>query len=456
MSRRKSTKTLRVALWTFAILALLVVVFAVGASSWVGNFLKSESFRRMVSGHTGQALRAQAEFAPFQWTGPNVYSESLTVVGLPGSPLASLEATQVRATVDWRAAFGGAWRVESVDLLDVQLTLRPAEHVAEGEITASTPPTSAPGFLPTTFELGPVRAQRATILAKDSMGALQATLSDTALLFELQGASSEFSGTGGVLDVLDQPAIALESFRARLSKGEVFLTDARGRLGESGKLSASGQLGDRSELRVQWSDIDTEEVLSGDWRDRLRGQLSGEVHLRWESERSVSARGSFLLTEGLLREVPLLDRIATFTGSPQFRRMPLQEVSGRFVSQEGSWEIDELVLESKGLLRAEGNLEISEVGELNGVFRVGVAPQVLQWIPGSRERVFTTNQGGYVWTDVRVAGSLDNPTEDLSSRLSTAAAGDLIDRGTRALSDPAGTAKDGAQEILDILTPFLR
>jgi hypothetical protein len=80
----------------------------------------------------------------------------------------------------------------------------------------------------------------------------------------------------------------------------------------------------------------------------------------------------------------------------------------------------------------------------------------LQWLPGSRERVFTVAQGGYVWTDVRISGSLQDMREDLSSRLAAAMGDETIDRGTRVIQEIPNAAKDGAQGVLDALVPLIK
>jgi hypothetical protein len=162
------------------------------------------------------------------------------------------------------------------------------------------------------------------------------------------------------------------------------------------------------------------------------------------------------VTDGLALNMELLDRVATFTGAPQFRRMPLQEISGIFEWTKGTVQITNLVAESKGLLRLEGNCTIAAGGAVSGTLRVGVTPQTLQWLPGSRERVFTVVQGGYVWTDVEISGSLQDLRENLSSRLAAAMRDETIDRGTRAIQEFPNAAKDGARGVLDALVPLIK
>ena len=162
--------------------------------------------------------------------------------------------------------------------------------------------------------------------------------------------------------------------------------------------------------------------------------LAGTASVVWPETGLAAgkATGRFRLTDGFAQNLELLDRVAFFTGAPQFRRIPLQEISGGFEWTKEAVQITNLVAESKGLMRLEGNCTVTDGGTMDGAFRVGVTPQTLQWLPGSRERVFTVAQGGYVWTDVKINGSLQDMREDLSSRLAAAMEDETIDRGTRA------------------------
>ena len=119
-------------------------------------------------------------------------------------------------------------------------------------------------------------------------------------------------------------------------------------------------------------------------------------------------------------------------------------------------KITNLVAESKGLLRLEGNCTIAAGGAISGTLRVGVTPQTLQWLPGSRERVFTVVQNGYVWTDVEISGSLQDLREDLSSRLAAAMRDETIDHGARAIQELPDAARDGARGVLDALIPLIK
>jgi hypothetical protein len=132
-----------------------------------------------------------------------------------------------------------------------------------------------------------------------------------------------------------------------------------------------------------------------------------------------------------LQNLPLLDRLAAFSGSPQFTHLPLDEISGKFEWSQSSLVVTGFLLESKGFLRVESDRVIS--GEkLSGTFRVGVSSPVLRWLSATGDRVFTAERDGYVWTEVKIEGAAEDPREDLSERLAAA---------TRKADDQATGAK---------------
>ena len=61
---------------------------------------------------------------------------------------------------------------------------------------------------------------------------------------------------------------------------------------------------------------------------------------------------------------------------------------------------------------------------------LGVTPETVRGIPGAEKRVFVEDNPagppGLQWTRVRIAGTLDAPQEDLSSRLIGAAGMSLV------------------------------
>ena len=449
-------------LWiSLASVLVLIVLSALAASLMISRFLRSEAFRKLMGAKTGEALYSDATYSPLRWSGSSMFVDSLQATGLEGSIVESLRADQVRADVNWRAIFQGAWRVDQIQVVSFDATFRPGSIVPKESVEVSRrrrqERASPHGSRPVLKSANSTSGGLAFIFAAN-VGAEMASLQNTALDIYPDGAGWAIDGKGGLLSVSKLPALKVVSFRSRTQGDMFFLTNGEFRLGETGKISASGEFSDNSKLRVEWSQVDIDPFLEEPWRSRLAGFLAGSASIDWPESGITAGRavGNFRLTDGVAENIEMLDQVATFTGAPQFRRMPLQELSGNYEWTRNLLKITNLVAESKGLLRLEGACTIAEGGRLNGSLRVGVAPQTLQWLPGSRERVFTVAQNGYVWTDVRIGGSLQNPQEDLSSRLAAAVRDETIYQGRRLIEDLPNAAKDGAKGVIDSLAPLIK
>jgi hypothetical protein len=207
---------------------------------------------------------------------------------------------------------------------------------------------------------------------------------------------------------------------------------------------------------VNWQNIDAAEILDAPWIEKLTGLVAGEAVITPGPTGKVLIQGKFNLTEGTLTGIPLQDDIARFTRAPQFQRVPIHELSSDFVSDGQTTDLTDFVLESKGLLRMEGAARIGAGGTVAGTFQIGVTQQTLQWLPGSQEKVFVESRNGYLWTTVQIGGSLDSPTEDLSSRLAVAMGEKAIDTGVKILENAPQQTREAVDRVIDILSPLLR
>ena len=428
-------------------------------SAKIQGFLRSDAFRQLVSDKTGEAFRSTATYSPMRWAGSSLFADSLQAGGNPGSIVESLRADQIRAEVNWRAIWDGAWRVERIDVVSFQGVFRPGSPDGAGTDSGRKPEavSGLAAFLPQRFELGQLNIAQARVgfLTKD--GREIVGVQNSALLVRPEGKGWAVDGNGGTLTLPSQPALSITNFRSRLQGPTFFLTESNFRLGDAGRITASGEFASASKLRIEWTQLAVATFLDAAWKSRLSGLFAGTAVVEWpEAGLSAgTATGTFRVSEGLLQNLEALEKIATFTGAPQFHRMPLQEISGNYQWAGGAVVLTNLVAESKGLMRLEGHCHMAADGALSGVVRVGVTPQTLQWLPGSRERVFTVAQNGYLWTDVRVGGTLLNPKEDLTARLVAAMKNAVIQEGEKALEVLPGGAKEGARGVLDLLKPLL-
>lgn len=433
---------------TVGVLLVLAVAALIGTSLWIGSYVRSDAFRTLIAGATGKAFDAEAAYEPLRWTGASVYAESAKLAGRGGSGLKELNASQLRADVNWRAAFSGAWRVDELTISRLEGVWLPGpakSATAKEAPDFSNSPAGIAALLPKRFELGVLKIGAASL----AFGGVQVT--DSALTIKPDGSGWLFQGSGGKLRLPWQPELSITSFRAREQGGGYFLTEGKLRLGENGKITTSGEFSGTGKIQVSWDGVKTTDVLTGEWRHRLDGTLSGTASTTFPGPTT----GTFRLQDGRLENIPLLSAVAEFTGNPAFRRMPLQGISGDFTYERGNLQIRNFTAESKGLLRLEGTATLGQRGELAGRFQIGVTAQTLQWLPGSRERVFTNSRDGYVWTDLVLGGTVEHPTENLSARLAAAMGTAVIEQGASLIKDTPGTAVEGVKSVLDILRPLV-
>ena len=166
-------------------------------------------------------------------------------------------------------------------------------------------------------------------------------------------------------------------------------------------------------------------------------------------------KGSLRLTNGELTALPVLDQIAIFTRTQQFRRLTLTNASSDFEQNGARLSFTKFIAESRRTDPLEGMFTI-ENGQLDGVFQVGVTPASLQWLPGSQAKVFTESRGGYLWAPMRLIGPVNKPTDDLTPRLAAAVQGAVIEGAQNAAGEVIKTGKDAVKGALDLLLPGMK
>lgn len=431
------------------LLLLLAIAGLLGASAWFRGFLASEQLRAAVERGIGSGLAGNATLRQLSWTGWSVFSDGLELHG-SGGPVRILQAEQLRGEVNWRAAFGGAWRVEtlSVGYASGELSTeppRPPEELTGSTLGKTGPVDRVGNYLPNRFELGRLRIERTNL----KFGHLQAE--GVTIDASPDGNGWVIAGEGGSLGFAPFPKLAVNRFRSRWQDRTFFLSESDLRLGGNGRVRIAGEAGRKGTLRIDWDQVDVSDLLPSDWKNILHGIAKGSA--LWKA--SAPLTGNITVTDGRLENVPLLHQVGRFTGNPSFDRMPLHEFRGDFIWDRGTLLLNSVVLESRGLLRIEGSCRIAPDGALAGEFQVGVTPQTLQWIPGSRERVFTDERSGYRWTKVTLSGTLEHPQENLTPVLLQAMGAEAINRVEGAMEAIPQSTRERIKGLLDFVRPLV-
>lgn len=429
--------------WAVFLFLGLLVVAALFARVGAGWYLGSGHFRHQITRAVDQELKAKGTFQPLHFTGGTFYSDGFVAEGKGRAFFTELRADQIRAVVDWRGLLDRRWEVDELNIqnLDIRFAGRPPME------TARTPDPAQPQAQKKS--LWKLDLRKAEIAQSawhwGSTPATSGSLTKSRFTLTPDNGSWLVDANSGTLAQSGWPILSIESAKLRYTGASLFVTESALRAGD-GRLQIDGEIEfDRAaDLRVRLDKVDFAPFLPPDWRLRLRGKVAGTAKLHAPlPEGALKIEGDLQLVDGQLEALPLLDQIATFTRTERFRRLALTRGSLIFSNEGERTAVQNLVLESAGLMRVEGSCTIAQK-KIDGVFHVGVTAASLQWLPGSQSRVFTVARDGYYWTPVRVSGPVDHPHEDLTKRLLAAAASEL-------LQNSKGTLEDAAKTLLDLI-----
>jgi len=189
--------------------------------------------------------------------------------------------------------------------------------------------------------------------------------------------------------------------------------------GESIRAQGHAGLGeDRSvDVKANFNAVPIRHWLPSEWKGRFNGSASGDLHWTGRDPKleSSSGEGSLHIRNGRIDNVPLLEKLAQLPQRTAFERLDLNECSLSFAWHYPEIEITDILIEENGKFRING--EISIRGRLlRGTFRLGLTSESLDWLPNPQE-VFSRRSEGYLWTDVHLSGTIDEPRQDLSQRI---------------------------------------
>lgn len=463
-------------LWSLLACVLIVTALGLYGYFWVQSYLRSDAIRVMLEARLGQLAEGEAKLTTLEWSGPAAYISTASLT--PGEPTGwrKVEAEGVQAQVDWSGIREGVWRIPVVamDWLKLELTppsvlgVQGATPVVEkapvsvvADAPTPVPPPSAPawlqGWIPqrtdvqkvevASLEVGPPKGAIGTRLREAKLVAKPAVDSGA---WALEGREGKLLLPGW------KDELNLQVVNARLDSRALAINHGSARwLGDS-EITARGELPFQGGRPWKFSGavthLELRHVLPPAWQNKLHGVLEAD----YEVEPGVLS-ASVTVKNGVVENLPLLTRIADFTRTDRFRRVALEQAEGDVTRRGADLEIRKLVLQSSGLLRVEGDLDIKG-RDLSGILQVGVSTDALRWMPGAQTQVFTESRPsgppGFAWTEVRLTGTLDSPREDLSNRLLAAMGKELIaaplgvaGKGIEILGSAGGEPGKGAAEV---------
>lgn len=184
---------------------------------------------------------------------------------------------------------------------------------------------------------------------------------------------------------------------------------------------------------IQVNKGDIRRILNDDWKKRFSGEMYGRMVLTGSNGAVDSATGNLSVLNGVLEGLPFLSQLPLGNTYP-YRSIPLDKADCQLLYPysndkiKDAWLFDKINLSAKrGLLIVHGHILVGQNGKLGGTLTIGLPERLASTLPVPREQLvdqlFTAEgeEKGYLWVNMNLSGTIDDPQEDLSIRISTLA-----------------------------------
>jgi hypothetical protein len=414
---RRKLLILAAAIGVFFVLVIAVGV-AVLSSPLLTGYLQGDAFRVAMEEETAKGLHfPEARYAPIRRTGALTAQSDSFKADSGEKAMKSLDVHGITAKFDPWGVFLRQWRFTDVRVQsgDVEIQI----YKANPEAVPAKPWFAI--FLPNRVYLEKIESEQVNITwrFRDE----RAGFFGTQLLITPDGRDFEYVATGGRLKMAMIPDLDLRRAHILITKTLLTVYDlglaSNSRSDESIQAQGHAGLGqDKSvDVRADFNSVPIRPWLPAAWKNRLKGSAFGDVHWNGKDPKleSSSGEGSLHVRDGRVDDVPLLNKLAELAEKKSFERLDLNECSLGLAWRYPEIEIKDIAIEEKGKFRIEGEISVKR-RLLQGTIKLGLTREYLDWLPNAEE-VFSQHSGGYLWTNVHLSGTINEPRQDLSKRI---------------------------------------
>ena len=412
----------------FTLIGLFITCCVVGffvIQSLLENYLKSDAFRQRIETTVGHKIHATCTLAPLRRTGISLFSESLDLHANPGISFQTALIQNIRTDIDLGGIWSRTWKLDTIQVENLDLSLDPtptsetSSDPATTETTAPRPTSWLADWLPNKTSITTIRAERCNI-KKAGIQAKQTRLIATPSGSPIVSTNWDILAESGEISFPSLPTVDLAQAKWNIRKDQTSLRSARVLIRQGGECVLSGDFSKESgsTIHAQLENVNIEPFLNPMWQAKLKGNVQGTIKFSQHptSNPDGSLEGSLTLKNGKLEALPILAVLDKFLNNPRFRSVSIKSASVNISKSSNLLLLKDIDLDGDGSLRIQGNISI-ESGKLDGKLNFGISTSLLQWLPGAQSLLFPVSRDGYLWTPVNISGTVDNPLEDLSSRL---------------------------------------
>lgn len=389
----------------------------------ITTWVDSPGFLVMLNRETSKGLKLEGHYSSIHrvgWLGMQANSFTGTN-GL--KTIVSLQANAISVMFNPWGTVLRRWEIDSIHIKSGSVMLQKTKVSVNVEKQFPSPPWWAL-FWPDRFYLTDVRVDDANILWR--LRNKESGIYHTFLEITPKGRDFEYDARGGELKTPVTPNLEVQYAHVLVRKPRLYCSEFL--LGDDTahperRLRAQGDAGleeDRSiHLQVDLTALRVSPWMPEKLRHHVRGLVSG--HLEYASLDTgldtATGHGHLTVANGVLYGLAIVHRYVTLTGSPDPGDMALKVFQADVRWREGAITVENLKMECEGVFRLEGTITISKDQALGGEIELGLTDPYLQWLPTATQTIFTRDEGPYYFTTVHLSGTVDDPEQDLSSRL---------------------------------------
>jgi hypothetical protein len=443
-SASKPNRWLKPVLWTAGILIVLVVVALLLAPVFLNRYLRSPEFRTKLADRTSHNLRAQVEIDPIRFEGTQFFVDKFNAIGTPEAGFSNLKVDSLRGDISLPSVVRMLFGERRFKITNAEVELLSLNFFDNEKKPFELPP-------PEERMKGPGELEKLTI-REVRVGWPAGGVTGVRVVATPVDGGWALNGDGGKVAWFAQ-TVDLVNARVVVKEPIVYVQESKFRIGD-GEMAVTGEVNWERQADVLgiFKEIKVLPLLPEDWRARLHGELAGELRMvlpMGTTPGHSTVTGKLQLNKGVLEGLPVMNKIADYLKTEQFRKTDLQVAQCDLRNDEKGLRVSNFVVESKQLFAIRGGFTYAN-GLVDGLFDVGIAPSRLQYLPGAEARVFVAQNDGYAWAKMRVTGPPDNLKEDLSSRLVDAAVGAVTEKVEKTATEAVetvGSAVDSAKKV---------
>ena len=409
----------RARFWLFFLIgaAALTAVAVALVNPRLTRYVESQEFREELDKQTSKGLHFQGRYEAIRRTG-FLTARTEGFSGENGAKaIKSISTGSAEAKFDPWGFFLRRWQLDYIRIPSGKAEIQTYEPKPENK----PPKPWYTIFLPDRVYLEKVECDVADVTWQ--LRGRKAGFFQTQLLITPHGRDFEYRANGGTMKTGMVPDLALRQVHLLITKELLSLYElelAPDRESE-GRIRVKGQAGMKQDKSVsaemEFSSIPVDPWIPEAWASLFRGAASGNVV--WNGPdmtlESSSGRGMFRIEGGRVAGAPFLEEAAAVTGRKSIEEITLSRCSLEFEWKYPRAEVKQIEIEAEGVFYIQGEVVIDKQ-RLSGSAQFGVTRKHLEWLPRAEE-IFTRERDGYLWTTVNLAGTVQEPREDLSPRV---------------------------------------